>query len=214
MFTALICLTLLPFSWVIWVLACLCALNIACLSASLMAMFSHRLLSFSAFSALLSGLSCCAYRYSMNKSYSDKVLNTQKREILRHITFLLFWNQNLICLGAKPYSLLSWFLCLSSGWGHSLKRLQEIQTIIRVYESKKKRESSYFSWRNIRDTKHIDPKPQKPSLDDGGAVAGLQIGEENPRISHNTIFLYEIQRRYSITTLAITQSFCMLYLNI
>lgn len=36
----------------------------------------------------------------------------------------LFWNQNLTCKGSKPNSRLSSFLCLSSGCGHSLKKLK------------------------------------------------------------------------------------------
>lgn len=39
------------------------------------------------------------------------------------IWVLLFWNQNLICLGAKASSLLNCNLCFSSGWGHSLNIL-------------------------------------------------------------------------------------------
>lgn len=37
----------------------------------------------------------------------------------------LFWNQNLTCNGSNPNSLLSSFLCLSSGCGHSLKNLHK-----------------------------------------------------------------------------------------
>ena len=36
----------------------------------------------------------------------------------------LFWNQNLTCNGSNPNSRLNSFLCLSSGCGHSLKKLR------------------------------------------------------------------------------------------
>uniref|UniRef100_A0A0A9CJ96 Uncharacterized protein n=1 Tax=Arundo donax TaxID=35708 RepID=A0A0A9CJ96_ARUDO len=67
------------------------------LSASRMAMFSHRILSFSARRKQLSWRSCCAF-----------------------ICVRRFWNQNLICLGSSPSSRLSCNLWFSSGCGHSL----------------------------------------------------------------------------------------------
>jgi len=117
-------------------------------------MFSQRILSFSAFSALLSALSCWAYtkqyhNENQNPLFSCSELHfklKRERERQRHKTLswvLLFWNQNLICLGAKPNSLLSWFLCFSSGWGHSLKLLskfQRLQNENRVQKIKKRRD--------------------------------------------------------------------------